>query len=92
MIIFALVLTIVDKVSEIRVVVDFWHPYFGYAMAFIITIGLSAVLNLMLIFRFVKRERSNEDFMRHLRIKRSAVSGIFMLSLFKFDLMQAYSF
>ena len=89
-VIVTLVLTVLDKFSETRLVIEFWRDSFGYAIAFVATMGLSATLNLVLIGRFVMRHQSDSALKLYLRKRRSTVSGIFMLSLLKFDLMQVH--
>ena len=82
--------TVIDKISETRLVIEFWRDNFGYAIAFVATMTFSVILNLIMIGRFVMRHQWDSAFMLDLRTRRSAVSAIFMLSLLKFDLMQVW--
>ena len=87
-IILTLVLTVVDKFSEFRLVIEFWRDDLRYAIGFVTTMTISVVLNFIFISWFLMRHRWDSAFKLHLQTRRSVVSGIFMLSLLKFDLMQ----
>ena len=85
MVLVSAVLALVDKFSEVKLVLHFFDAKLymnGYA--FLTTIGLSLAVNLVLIFCFLLRH-AGEEFLPHMQRHRGVVSAIFTLSLLKFD-------
>ena len=81
-------LTLFDKFSEIKLTLQFFSVKLHLnAYAILVTIVLSAVLNLVLICRFLLKHAS-PDVWRHMQLHRGVVSAILTLSLLRFDLTQ----
>lgn len=82
------ILTIVDKLSEVRFIVSIHQGHPLYAFTFIGTMAVAAVCNIVILLQTLHRlvgEDYDASFRSYLQTRRTTVACIFTLSLLRFD-------
>jgi len=89
-IIVTVLLTIWDKLSEARLIMEMWDDpdQYKYAYAFAIAVGTTVLVNFLLVLRFLCNQ--DPDFNSYLQRERTAASIITILGWLKLDCLQLF--